>query len=72
MRAANSSTEFNEWWEVLFGRQEPEVLLSLEQSCDGDGMLLPWDLRGVRLRTAPLDAVCVLHEQAIAGGAACK
>jgi len=36
-------------------------LLVLEQCCDKDGLLLPWDMRGVRLRSAPPEGIADVH-----------
>ena len=53
--------EFDEWLQTLSGSEDQVALLALEQSCDEDGMLLPWDMRGVRLWSAPPEAVSALH-----------
>lgn len=50
--------EFDAWLEWLM--QGSEVLLVLEQ-CSAEGVLLPWDMRGARLLTAPLDAIGRVH-----------
>lgn len=50
--------EFDAWLEWLM--QDPEALLVLEQ-CSTEGILLPWDMRGARLLTAPADAIDRLH-----------
>ena len=42
---------FDEWMAYL---SEHDLLLPVEQSCDSQGLLLPWDMRGVRLQTVPL------------------
>lgn len=62
--AANADDQFSaledEWLNFLYGECFPEVLLGLEQSCH-DGILLPWDMRGVRLQGIPDDALSKLH-----------
>jgi hypothetical protein len=50
--------EFNEWLEWL--AEDATVLLTLEQ-CSAEGVLLPWDMRGARLQTAPQQAIDRLH-----------
>jgi hypothetical protein len=54
----NFDVEFNEWLGQLSG--DPLLMLALEQSCD-EGILLPWDMRGVRLSTAPPEVLERLH-----------
>ena len=60
--AADSDDEFDpeiiEWLEFLL--QDATVLLALEQ-CSNEGVLLPWDMRGVRLITAPDESIAQLH-----------
>jgi hypothetical protein len=53
-------TEQQEWFEYLFEGDDQCLLLAIEQSCN-DGMLLPWDMRAVRLRTAPPVVLSQLH-----------
>lgn len=53
-------TEYREWFEYLFEGDDQCLLLAIEQSCN-DGMLLPWDMRAVRLRTAPPVILSQLH-----------
>lgn len=50
--------QFDEWFEYLFGNNL--LALGLEQSCH-DGVLLPWDMRGVRLTGIPDDALAMLR-----------
>lgn len=50
--------EFHEWLEYLM---EQLLLLPIEQSCDAEGLLLPWDMRAVRLSTLPGDLLAKLH-----------
>lgn len=52
--------EFDEWLEHLLNHDDPTVTLALEQSCEL-GVLLPWDMRGVRLATAPAETLSALH-----------
>lgn len=58
-RDSNFDREFSEWLEWL-GRTDCLVLFVLEQ-CSSEGRLLPWDMRGARLMTAPPEAVTQLH-----------
>ena len=51
---------FEEWFNYLWDPGRQEVLLALEQSCD-EGILLPWEMRAVRLWTAPPEAIAALH-----------
>ena len=50
--------EFREWVDVLL--DDTCAVLALEQSCH-EGVLLPWDMRAVRLATVPRDALQRLH-----------
>ncbi|MEQ1686344.1 MAG: hypothetical protein ABL916_22065 [Burkholderiaceae bacterium] len=52
------SAVFDEWMAYL---SEHDLLLPVEQSCDSQGLLLPWDMRGVRLQTVPLATLSRLH-----------
>lgn len=52
--------EYDEWFEHLLDRDDHTLLLVIEQSCD-DGVLLPWDMRGVRLATVPSHTLAELH-----------
>lgn len=49
---------FDEWMAYL---SEHDLLLPVEQSCDSQGLLLPWDMRGVRLQTVPVATLGRLH-----------
>lgn len=51
--------QHDEWFEYLFGADN-QVALALEQSCH-EGILLPWDMRGVRLNGVPEPALSKLH-----------
>lgn len=51
-------TAFDAWLMYLWER---DLLLPIEQSCNPEGLLLPWDMRGVRLRTLPPDMLGHLH-----------
>jgi hypothetical protein len=51
-------TQSNEWLEYLM---EQLLLLPIEQSCNAEGLLLPWDMRAVRLSTLPADLLAKLH-----------
>lgn len=53
-------TEYQEWFEYLFEGDDQCLLLAIEQSSD-DGMLLPWGMRAVRLRSAPPVILSQLH-----------
>lgn len=53
--------EHYEWLDHLLNAGGCAPLLALEQSCNETGILLPWDMRGVRLWTAPREAVDLLH-----------
>ena len=53
--------EFDDWLETVFGSENQVVLVAMEQSCDDDGILLPWDMRGARLRSLPYEALCRLQ-----------
>jgi hypothetical protein len=60
--AAECDEEFDDEWlywhyELL---NEPIAMLALEQSCS-EGILLPWDMRGARLCTAPHEAMAAVH-----------
>jgi hypothetical protein len=52
--------EFDEWLDYLIDADEHTLMLAIEQSCD-DGMLLPWDMRAVRLDSLPADTLARLH-----------
>ena len=52
--------ESADWFEYLCSREDQLLLLALEQCCH-EGILLPWDMRAVRLATAPLEAIAGLH-----------
>lgn len=52
--------EFDEWWTWLFEGDDTCLLLAIEQSCD-EGILLPWDMRAVRLKTVPRERLAQLH-----------
>jgi hypothetical protein len=54
----NFWTEFDEWFESLY--QDQTLLVAIEQSCS-EGILLPWDMRGVRLQSAPYPVLCRLQ-----------
>jgi hypothetical protein len=58
--APNFTTEFDEWLDHLLSADEHTLMLALEQSCHL-GVLLPWDLRGVRLATLPAATLAALH-----------
>ncbi len=57
---ADFDDEFWDWFGALYEPEEQIVLLALDQSCD-EGILLPWDMRGVRLWSAPPEAISKLH-----------
>ena len=50
--------QWQEWFDYLL--EDYRLLLALEQSCH-EGMALPWDMRGVRLSSAPDDVLAKLH-----------
>lgn len=52
--------QFSEWWDYLFEGDDQCILLAIEQSCD-EGVLLPWDMRAVRLQTLPSERLAQLH-----------
>jgi len=52
--------QFSEWWDYLFEGDDQCLLLAIEQSCDA-GVLLPWDMRAVRLQTLPRERLAQLH-----------
>lgn len=52
--------ELDEWFEHLMTDDDQTLLLALEQSCHM-GVLLPWDMRGVRLATLPSTTLAALH-----------
>ncbi len=52
--------ELDEWFEHLMSADEHTLMLALEQSCHL-GVLLPWDMRGVRLATLPSHTLAALH-----------
>lgn len=54
----DSETESQEWLEYLM---EQLLLLPIEQSCNAEGLLLPWDMRAVRLKSLPADLLAKLH-----------
>ncbi len=49
----------DEWLEKLYA--DIVTLLVLEQCC-AEGVLLPWDMRGARLLSAPQEAIGALHQ----------
>lgn len=49
---------FDEWCAYL---SERNLFLPVEQSCDADGLLLGWDMRGIRLGTPPPLLLGQLH-----------
>lgn len=51
---------YQEWYEYLFEGDDQCLLMATEQSCS-EGMLLPWDMRAVRLRSAPPKVRAQLH-----------
>lgn len=50
--------EFDEWMAYL---SEQDLFLAVEQSCGEAGILLEWDMRGVRLQTLPAPLLHKLH-----------
>jgi hypothetical protein len=52
--------QFEEWWDWLCEGEDWCLLLAIEQSCD-QGVLLPWDMRAVRLKTLPRERLAQLH-----------
>lgn len=52
--------QFDDWWDYLFDESDGCLLLAIEQSCD-EGVLLPWDMRAVRLQTLPGERLAQLH-----------
>lgn len=50
----------DEWFDHLLTDDDLTLLLALEQSCHL-GVLLPWDMRGVRLPTLPSATLTALH-----------
>ena len=55
----NFESDWDEWFEYL---HNSELLLPVEQSCGSDGLLLPLDMRGVRLWTLPSELLIRLRE----------
>lgn len=53
-------TELDEWLTDVHEAEVPTLMLAIEQSCD-EGMLLPWDMRGVRLQSLPAATLAQLH-----------
>ena len=52
--------ELDEWLDHLLTDDDQTLMLALEQSCHL-GVLLPWDMRGVRLATLPPGTLAALH-----------
>lgn len=52
--------EYREWFEYIFEGDDQCLLLVIEQSCT-DGELLPWDMRAVRLQSAPPTVLSQWH-----------
>ena len=52
--------ELDEWFEHLLTDDDHTLMVALEQSCHM-GVLLPWDMRGVRLATLPSNTLAALH-----------
>lgn len=50
--------EYEDWKQWLFDRDHLTHLLIIEQSCT-NGVVLPWDQRGARLLTAPLEPLAL-------------
>lgn len=50
----NFQTEYDEWLEHVLGGDDQALTLAIEQ-CSDNGVILPPDLRGTRLQTAPLE-----------------
>lgn len=50
--------EHEDWMQWLFDGDDMTHLLVIEQSCS-NGVLLPWDQRGARLMTAPLEPLAL-------------
>lgn len=50
--------EYEDWKQWLFDGDDLTHLLVIEQSCS-NGVLLPWDQRGARLMTAPLEPMAL-------------
>ncbi len=53
-------TQLNEWITHLYEAEIHTLMLAIEQSCD-NGVLLPWDMRGVRLGSLPPETLAQLH-----------
>jgi hypothetical protein len=54
--AASQDTDFDGTWDDWLGYLSAhDLLLPIEQSCDSTGLLLPWELRCLRLQTLPAD-----------------
>lgn len=58
-RDGRFEAQYDEWFEYLFGAGN-QVALALEQCCH-EGVLLPWDMRGVRLNGVPEPVLSKLH-----------
>lgn len=54
------SDTLDEWFDYLLDGDDLVLMLALEQSCS-EGMLLPWDMRAVRLKTLPEARLAQLH-----------
>ncbi len=53
-------TLLNEWIAHVYEAEVHTLMLAIEQSCD-NGVLLPWDMRGVRLQSLPHATLAQLH-----------
>lgn len=52
--------ELNAWFEYLHEGDDLTLMVAIEQCCH-EGMLLPWDMRAVRLKDIPRDVLGQLH-----------
>lgn len=57
---ASFSATLNEWFDYLNEGDDHVLMLAMEQSCS-EGILLPWDMRAVRLKTLPDARLAQLH-----------
>jgi hypothetical protein len=53
--------ELREWLDYLLAGDDLCLMLALEQCCH-EGVLLPWDMRAVRLADLPGDLLALLHQ----------
>ena len=57
---ADFVAERNAWFEYLHAGNDLTLMVAIEQCCH-EGALLPWDMRGVRLKALPHAVLAQLH-----------